>query len=388
VCGSRLRGAALLAATAGLFATALVAAPASASGSRAGTWVRTGAQNVGAGHNELLAVAYTGATAWTVGDYYSGVSDRTLIERWDGRSWVVAPSPNVGTLHNGLAGVAGSSGRDVWAVGRYEPPVGQERTLTLHWNGGSWRVVRSANQGLYHNELDAVVDVRPNDVWAVGHYDLHRSITDEALVEHWNGRTWAIVPCQHPPLSHSGFSSIARIPGTRWLWAVGHRIQLGVTRTLVELWNGRRWAVVPSPDVGLSHNELDSVSATSRANAWAVGFSNQGTGDRPLVEHWNGHRWTVVGVAPSAAVHEVLTAVVASSTRRAIAVGNQFFGTADRTLIISWNGRAWSRQPSPNAGVNHNVLYGVAISPIAHPIAAGTFFSGAADQALTLRCSC
>jgi hypothetical protein len=376
--------AASLAALLVLAPTALaVAAPGAAS-----PWTRTGAQNVGRGHNELLAAAYAGASAWAVGDYYDGAADRTLVEQWAGTSWRISPSPNVGTLHNELEGVGGSSPRDVWAVGRYEPPVGQERALAMHWNGLTWRVVPTPNQGLYHNELAAVADVGPANVWAVGHYDLHRSITDEALVEHWNGLRWTVVGCPHPVLSHSGFTAVAAVPGTRSLWAVGYRIQGGVTRTLVERWAGGRWTIVTSPSVGLSHNELDGVAASSASSAWAVGYAFVGTADRPLIEHWNGRRWSVVTVGGSSALHEVLQAVVATSGRSAIAVGDQFFGTADRTLIVRWNGATWSRQPSPNAGINHNVLAGVAASRIGSPVAVGTFYSGAADQALTLRCSC
>ena len=42
-------------------------------------------------------------------------------------------------------------------------------------------------------------------------------------------------------------------------------------RTLIEHWNGRDWAIQPSPSVGVSANNLFSAAATSAANAWAVG---------------------------------------------------------------------------------------------------------------------
>ena len=55
-------------------------------------------------------------------------------------------------------------------------------------------------------------------------------------------------------------------------WAVGgYRHSTPPNRTFIEHWNGQRWAVQPSPSVGVSANSLFGVAATSAANAWAVG---------------------------------------------------------------------------------------------------------------------
>jgi hypothetical protein len=76
------------------------------------------------------------------------------------------------------------------------------------------------------------------------------------------------------------------------LWAVGFRMKAGVSRTLVEHWNGTTWATLPSPNVGASRNQLDSVAAIAPANAWAVGFRSNSAGvSRTLIEHWNGASW-------------------------------------------------------------------------------------------------
>ncbi len=352
---------------------------------RSVVWTRTPTGDVGAGHNELLGVGYGGLVAWAVGDYYDGSSDRTLAERFTGRHWVVTNTPDVGPKHNQLSGVAGSSTSDVWAVGRYEPLQGQERTLAEHWDGHAWRIWPTPDQGAYHNELDAVVARGPDDVWAVGHWDLHATISDEALVEHFNGLRWSVVPCKHPAISHSGFTGLASVPGTHELWAVGYRIQGSVTRTFAELWNGRSWSIVATPNVGLSHNELDGVTAVSRNDAWAVGYSFLGTADRPLVEHWNGQRWSVVTIPASFAQHETLSGVVAVHANDVIAVGAVYYGTADRTVVLGWNGRHWSVQQSPDAGALHNTLNAVTSKASFPPIAVGVFYSGLADRTLAIR---
>ena len=42
---------------------------------------------------------------------------QTLIEHWNGTTWSVVASPNVGTQLNGLNGVTAVSTSDIWAVG-------------------------------------------------------------------------------------------------------------------------------------------------------------------------------------------------------------------------------------------------------------------------------
>src|SRR5262249_7978043 len=57
--------------------------------------------------------------------------------------WTVTPSPLLGGSDNGLGAVAGSSPRDIWAVGNFLPDTitsNQDATLTLaaHYNGSKW----------------------------------------------------------------------------------------------------------------------------------------------------------------------------------------------------------------------------------------------------------
>src|SRR5579871_5129241 len=67
-----------------MLAIAPATAGASTHGHRAAHWILSPARSHGAGHNELLGVAYAGITAWAVGDFYDGRSDRTLVERYAG----------------------------------------------------------------------------------------------------------------------------------------------------------------------------------------------------------------------------------------------------------------------------------------------------------------
>src|SRR5437667_195325 len=104
---------------------------------------------------------------WAVGYYQNGNSQngggpfQTLVERWNGTSWLLISSPNVGAVSN-LEGAAAVSANDVWAVGSYS-----NGTLVEHWNGTSWSVVPSPNARADDNSLEGVTAVSANDVWDV-----------------------------------------------------------------------------------------------------------------------------------------------------------------------------------------------------------------------------
>src|SRR5258706_6761930 len=87
---------------------------------------------------------------------------------------------------------------------------------------GAWSVVKSPNPvGSNYNVLSGVVSISAHDVWAVGY------ATDPS----------------------------------------------GNTSTLTEQWNGSRWTVVSSPNVGLNGSWLSGVTAISAQNIWSVSIS-------------------------------------------------------------------------------------------------------------------
>lgn len=124
-------------------------------------WSVVPSPNVGTRANQLNGVAGLSANdVWAVGQYDNGdmygSKYQTLIEHWDGSAWSVVPSPNFGTRDNYLQSVAPVSANDVWAVGYYFNGTSAERTLILHWDGAIWSVVSSPNVGTHHNELYGV----------------------------------------------------------------------------------------------------------------------------------------------------------------------------------------------------------------------------------------
>jgi len=118
---------------------------------------------------------------------------RTLLSGVTGLHIVAAPSVNESSL-NAVAEIAPN---DVWAVGGMSnPSTGQFEPLAEHFNGTSWSVVPSPSAP--GNFFTGVAGVASNDVWAVG----TGSSTTTPLVEHWNGTQWSIVST--PSLPPSG----------------------------------------------------------------------------------------------------------------------------------------------------------------------------------------
>ena len=133
------------------------------------TWSVVATPNIGADFKTLFGVAAKGGKAWAVGvRLNSDFQDRALIEAWDGAHWTIADSPQPGSERNILFGASATSTSDVWAVGDQEGSNGRFQTLVEHFDGTRWSVVPSANPGTTDNHLYGVKAVGPEDVWAVG----------------------------------------------------------------------------------------------------------------------------------------------------------------------------------------------------------------------------
>ena len=82
--------------------------------------------------------------------------------------WEVVASPNAGRQANSLSSVAAVADNDVWAVGwAFNPSLNAYRTVTEHWNGTRWSLVRSPNATNGYNLLNGVGAVAANDIWTV-----------------------------------------------------------------------------------------------------------------------------------------------------------------------------------------------------------------------------
>src|SRR5215467_2776206 len=336
-------------------------------------------ENPGSGNDRNGAAAVPLCRAEAMGGYPSGTGEQTRTERPNRFSWQKVSSPSPGLNYNFLSGAAATSASNAWAVGSYASGTGRNRTLIERWNGKTWKQVPSPNPGAGVRRLTSVAAISATSAWAVGFYS-SGAAADRTLIARWNGKTWKQVPSPNPGTARNSLSGVAVTSATN-AWAVGGYSNGSTHRTLIVHWNGKVWKQVPSPNSGSGNNEWSGVAATSAANAWAVGSYD--SGDRTLIAHWNGTSWTKVPSPNPGSSGSGLSGVAATSTANAWAVGSYFSGTGvSRTLIAHWNGTSWTKVPSPNPGSSGSGLSAVAATSAADAWALGT--SG--NKTLTLHC--
>jgi hypothetical protein len=300
-------------------------------------WSVSHSPSTGSGASALNAVScHSADSCQAVGYYTPSISDRSLIESWDGTRWSRSSSPHPGSA-SALDGVSCVS--DTWcmAVGNYTNGTFQ-RTLTELWNGSEWRTVSSPNDGSYNNELSGVSCVSSTSCTSVGYYNAAGGIS-RTLVEHWNGTRWSLASSPNHGTTGSSLSGVSCVSSVRCT-AVGSYESGTNTLALIESWENNRWSLVAGPSVG-TPNSLAGVSCHSTSSCKAVGS----TGEVTLIESWNGTKWSV-SASPNlgSQTFASLGGVTCVSANSCIAVGydddENPAGTS--TLVESWNGHQWT----------------------------------------------
>jgi hypothetical protein len=207
------------------------------------------------------------------------------------------------------------------------------------WQGRAWRTVPSPDRPSAGSFLNAVVALSDSDAWAVG---LSRSPGGPArtLIMHWDGRRWAIIASPNAGAGDNSLVSVAAA-SAREAWAVGYRDAKGVYRSLVEHWDGDRWTVVRLPSLGGTGNGLNAVGGAGPGAVWAVGGSAQARGpSRPLVLRLGGRSWSAVRV-PASPHSATLDGIAAWGRRTAWVVGATRSTGGDRAFSLQTDGRHW-----------------------------------------------
>jgi hypothetical protein len=299
------------------------------------------------------------ASASSTSDIWS-VGDSTI--HFDGTKWTAFPAPLINGENTAfLQGVVDVSPTLAWAVGNVVEGanIGQ---IIERWNGTTWNLF--PNPKFPPNsqaDLFSMTSTSADDIWSVG--DLVQDVQGGALsfnlFEHWDGTAWT--PTLINTNSFEALTGVsADAPADAW--AVGWVAPLGAgaNRTLAIHWNGQRWITVATPrSVGKGSNELNAVLTLAPNDAWAVGFSTPGAQDETptltLILHWNGKSWAVVpspNVGPkSLSQSNRLLGLTANSANDIWAFGSYFApdGSGHQmTLLLHWDGTSWKIAPSPN----------------------------------------
>ena len=312
---------------------------------------------------------------WAVGS--TGVSARTLIERWDGSNWNIVASPSVDPGSSYLWAVSGTSYNNVWAVGHSKSGAAPGQTLAMRWNGTAWSIVASPNIGSGPNFLYGVAALSMNDAWAVG-----SSSSGEPLVMRWNGTQWSVTAT--PDVGDEATLRDVYALSANAAWAVGsYRNGSNPEQTLVMRWDGTAWAQVTSPNTGGVANYLRAVTATSASDVWAVGSTGQNGSSQALTLHWNGAQWSQVSTG-FAATMSTLYDVDATQPGSVWAVGGyKNGGGSEQTLALRWDGAGWSAVASPNANSQRNMMYAVAAAATNDVWAVGQYSSDSTTLTLS-----
>lgn len=303
------------------------------------SWKIVSSPNVGPSDSLDSVSCVSASSCNAVGLYGNGTTALTLIESWDGTSWTVQSSPNTGTAENKLTGVSCESADSCTAVGYFDVGNQAEQTLIESWDGTSWNIVSSPNIGSV-DYLDSVSCVSATSCMAVGGY-YGVQATGQTLIESWDGTSWNIV--RSPNSSKRTLNVLFGVSciSASSCKAVGIRRGrvLHSYRTLFESWNGRRWTLRTSPSMGLATNYLESVSCVSVKSCEAVGEdSDRGTYTyRTLVESWNGVSVAIDSSPNTGGYLNYLSGVSCVSASSCMAVGNDTNeGDQQTTLVESF----------------------------------------------------
>ncbi len=339
----------------------------------AGSWTVIASPNVGPDRNNYLfdVTCVSDSLCWAVGqhkDPSNSYLGQTLIQKWDGTSWTIVPSPNTSpTQLNQLRSVTCNSESDCWAVGHYLIDNNIRQNLIVHWDGNSWTIVPSPNGGdMRYNNLQGVTCLSPTFCWAVGSYQ--PDFYSRTLIERWDGNAWTIVPSPSFQYQFQGLGDVTCTSPTYCL-AVGNHTEDSNGERLSLKWDGMDWSIVDSPSPNYSDNYgFNSVACLSPSQCWAVGdgYTNGEEYNYTVIGQWNGASWTrnYSAKPDPGSLRNYLEDVACPSTSLCWAVGRYENGTESsyesRALFELWNGNIWQVIASPSTSPSDHGLVGIA----------------------------
>ncbi len=131
------------------------------------TWTRVPTPNPTGADSLTGVTAISPSDVWAVGSSFIDAGHtNVLIEHWNGSSWSVVPAASLplAFTESSLTKVSALSPGDVWAVGdKFNGSFLSERALVEHWDGTNWSAL--PGQGLV-SSLSSV-SASAGNVWAV-----------------------------------------------------------------------------------------------------------------------------------------------------------------------------------------------------------------------------
>jgi hypothetical protein len=251
--------------------------------------------------NGVFAVSPTLAWAAGISANTAGVRGQ-IIEKWNGTKWSVFPGPAFATNDQpAIYAMTGTGADNVWAIGSLLGDDEQELFFLFeHFDGTKWTAstVLSGDAFLMGASADAA-----DDVWAVG-FNGPENDDSGTLAARFNGKSWEFFLPPNVGTGANQLNGVLALAADN-IWAVGFSTAEPPpaevpTRNLIEHFDGKTWKVVPSPNVGpnsiYQSNRLFGLAANSATDIWAFGsyFAADGSGHQmTLLLHWNGTAWSI-----------------------------------------------------------------------------------------------
>jgi hypothetical protein len=296
-----------------------------------------------------------GSSVWFGG--HSGAGPWTL--RWNGQRIEQAPQQISLLQVGGLAPTYASSfdsDTDGWSL--VSPPASVTAGFAQRWHGGRWTTTPlgvSPDPAAYQSRITDVSAISPSNAWVVGTLYPPAEIQGlhpvGALIEHWDGTRWSVVP--NPASTQAGVGLVSvTARSANDVWAVGETLSQDPDEQhvtpLIEHYDGTRWTVFPAPpvpDTTAVYARLATVSASGTGNVWAVGVqvNAAGANNVPFAVHFDGNRWSLAGTMPDPG--SALSSIYGASATDAWATAqNPITNVAS---FLHWDGKSWTIVPPP-----------------------------------------
>lgn len=276
--------------------------------------------------------------------------------------------------------MAALSPADAWAVGdnQQDQYPNADRALIEHWDGTAWHIVPAPGSG--HGYLTSVTAMSATNAWAAGRTYSPAANAFVPLLEHWNGQDWT---AQTGP-STGVISQLSAVSATD-IWAIGEHYSTNgsgfpVEHPVVYHYDGTGWQI--QHRFALTATGFYSsigIDARTATDAWAFALHPTAAGPTPVFWHWDGSDWTQVpGARLFTSDADGIGLAFASRTDGWL-LGDHT--TSGRILAEHWNGTSWSAATLPNWGD----LYAITAVPHGPYWAAGVSYPSGNAQTKILR---
>ena len=246
-------------------------------------WAVQSTPNVGVNlDNRLEDVSCVSPTfCVAVGNAYNGLSTETVAMVWNGSNWTVQTTPNAyPTNDNYLDGVSCLSPSFCVATGAADNGTNYE-TLAMVWDGSTWVIQTTPNIGTgQSNRIDGVSCVSPSFCVAAGDFREAGQYRTMAMV--WDGSTWALQTTPNVGALSNEIDGIS-CASTTLCVMVGYYDDGTAQATVAYVWDGAAWSHQSTPNVAATDDDhLNAVDCVSEGRCVAVGDAEDGSVWRTL----------------------------------------------------------------------------------------------------------